>query len=39
MAQAATAEKHGHQTEQADNLYSRKIAQFVSGLTYEKIPA
>ena len=40
MAQAATAEKHGeHQTLQADNRYSRKIAQFVSGLTYEKIPA
>lgn len=39
MAQAATAEKHGHQTEQADNRYTRRIAQFVSGLTYEKIPA
>lgn len=40
MAQAATAEKHdGHQTQQADNRYTRKIAQFVSGLTYEKIPA
>ena len=40
MAHAATAERHeGHQTQQADNRYTRKIAQFVSGLTYEKIPA
>ena len=40
MAQAATAEKHdGAQTEQADNRYTKKIAQFVSGLTYEKIPS
>src|SRR6187397_2502987 len=40
MAHAATAERHeGQQTQQADNRYSRKIAQFVSGLTYEKIPA
>jgi 2-methylcitrate dehydratase PrpD len=40
MAQTATAAKHGeHQTLQADNRYTRKIAQFVSGLTYEKIPA
>ena len=38
MAQAATADKHGHQTEQADNRHTRAIAQFVSGLTYEKIP-
>lgn len=40
MAQAATAEKHGeHQTLQAENRYTRRVAQFVSGLTYEKIPA
>ena len=40
MAQAATAVKHeGAQTEQADNRYTKKIAQFVSGLTYEKIPS
>ena len=39
MAQAAVAEKHGHQTEQADNRHTRRIAEFVSGLTYEKIPA
>jgi 2-methylcitrate dehydratase PrpD len=40
MAKAAAAEKHdGHQTQQADARYTRKIAQFVSGLTYEKIPA
>jgi len=40
MAKTATAEKHdGHQTQQADARYTRKIAQFVSGLTYEKIPA
>ncbi|MDB5927583.1 MAG: MmgE/PrpD family protein, partial [Betaproteobacteria bacterium] len=40
MAQAAVAERHdGEQTQQADNRYTRRIAQFVSGLTYEKIPA
>jgi 2-methylcitrate dehydratase PrpD len=40
MAQAATAAKDGgHQTELADNRYTRRIAQFVSGLTYDKIPA
>ncbi|MPZ45596.1 MAG: MmgE/PrpD family protein [Betaproteobacteria bacterium] len=40
MTQAATSEAHGeHQTTQADNRYTKKIAQFVSGLTYEKIPA
>jgi 2-methylcitrate dehydratase PrpD len=40
MAKAATADRHeGHQTQQADNRYSKRIAQFVSGLTYEKIPA
>lgn len=40
MANAATTERlDGHQTQQADNRYSRKIAQFVSGLTYDKIPA
>ena len=34
MAHAATAERHeGQQTQQADNRYTRKIAQFVSGLT------
>ena len=27
-----------HQTEQADNKYSRKVAQFISGLSYDKIP-
>ena len=32
---------HGeeHQTEITDNPYSKRIAQFVSGLTYDKIPA
>src|SRR3990172_2255891 len=40
MANASTGERQdGHQTQQADNRYTRKIAQFVSGLTYEKIPA
>lgn len=39
MAQAATAERHEHQTEQADNRYTRGIAKFVSGLSYEKLPA
>lgn len=38
MASAA-ASKDGHQTEQADNRYTKKIAQFVSGLNYDKIPA
>ena len=36
MSNAATAD--GHQTQQADNHYTRGIAQFVSGLNYDKIP-
>ncbi len=39
MDQAAD-KKHDneHQTQVTDNPYSKKIAQFVSGLTYDKIP-
>ena len=40
MAQAtAKKDEHEHQTEVTDNPYSREVAQFVSGLTYDKIPA
>jgi len=40
MAQTAAAARHDeHQTKQADNRYTRQIASFVSGLTYEKVPA
>jgi aconitate decarboxylase len=39
MAHAAAAkDEHGHQTQVSDNPYSRRIAQFVSGLKYEHIP-
>lgn len=39
MAQVATADQNGgHQTQQADNRHTRRIAQFVSGLTYDKTP-
>ena len=37
MATAAAATE-SHQTEQADNRYTKRIAQFVSGLNYDKIP-
>lgn len=36
---AARTQEHGHQTQVTDNPYTRRIAQFVSGLTYEKIPS
>ena len=40
MAGAAAASKtDGHQTVQADNKYTKHIAQFVSELNYDKIPA
>ena len=40
MANMKSAEKDdGHQTQQADNRYTRGIAKFVSELNYEKIPA
>ena len=36
---AGGANHDGHQTELADNRYTKQIAQFVSGLTYDKIPS
>src|SRR3990172_2888110 len=38
MSQAATRKQEGHQTQVSDNPYTRRIAHFVSGLGYEKIP-
>ena len=39
MAQAAEkTHDNAHQTQVTDNPYSRKVAQFVSGLAYDKIP-
>lgn len=39
MAQAAARpQEHGDQTQVTDNPYTRRIAQFVSGLTYDRIP-
>src|SRR3990172_6644149 len=39
MAQSAAMKQHdAHQTQVTDNPYTRGIARFVSGLTYDKIP-
>src|SRR5262245_12075531 len=39
MANLPKPETHAsHQTDQADARYTREIARFVSGLTYERLP-